>query len=200
MVGRVRRMLHTRAVARAGTSPASGVRERILDAAVAVLRESGLQGLLQVPVSAKAGVRQSHLTYYFPTRQDLLETVIARVVDGIANAVRGAIKDAEAPGHGALVKRLAAAVADPEHMRMFVAAIVEADGDPALRTMLVGATRQLEAVLAEALGGADARERARLVLAAVWGLGLYQFLVRPPPESSPTHPSRKKASRHPSTR
>jgi Tetracyclin repressor-like, C-terminal domain len=69
-------------------------------------------------------------------------------------------------------------------MRMFVAVIVEADADPALRPMLVGATHRLEAVLAEALGGAEARERARLMLAAVWGLGLYQFLMRPPPQSN----------------
>jgi AcrR family transcriptional regulator len=204
-------MLRTRVAARSETKPGGGVRDRILDAAVAVLRESGLQHLMQVPVSVKAGVRQSHLTYYFPTRQDLLEAVIARVVDGIANAARGAVEGAEARGHGALIKRLATAVADVEHMRMFVGAMVEADGDPALRAMLVGATRQLEEVLAEALGGAEARERARLVLAAVWGLGLYQFLIRPLPESKLIRPylswvakaSRGpgKASRHgPSTR
>lgn len=67
---------------------------------------------------APGRLRQSHLTYYFPTRQDLLEAVIARVVDGIATTARGAVKAAEAPGHGALVKRLATAVADVEHMRM----------------------------------------------------------------------------------
>ena len=42
------------------------------------------------------------------------------------------------------------------------------------------------AALAEALGGDHARERARLVLAAVWGLGLYHFLMRPVPAADPT--------------
>jgi AcrR family transcriptional regulator len=169
-------------------SPAGGVRERILDAAIATLRESGLQRLTQVQVSERARVRQSHLTYYFPTRQDLLEAVTARVVDGIAAGVRRAVEGSAGGDHGLLLARLAAAVADLEHMRMFVAVIVEADGDPALRAMLVEATHRLEAVIAEALGGDGARERARLVLAAVWGLGLYHFLVRPPPRSSLTRP------------
>jgi AcrR family transcriptional regulator len=175
-------------VDRSETMPAGGVRERILDAAVTILRESGLQRLLQLQVSEKAGVRQSHLTYYFPTRQDLLEAVTARVVDGIATGVHAAVEGQEGTGHSQLLNRLATAVADLEHMRMFVAVIVEADADPALRPMLVGATHRLEAVLAEALGGAEARARARLILAAVWGLGLYQFLMRPPPDSNLTGP------------
>jgi AcrR family transcriptional regulator len=180
------RVPRTKGVDPSEAKPAGGVRERILDAAVAVLRESGLQHLLQVQVSEKAGVRQSHLTYYFPTRQDLLEAVTARVVDGIAKGVRAVVEDQQGEGHGPLLKRLAAAIANLEHMRMFVAAIVEADGDPSLRAMLIEGTRRLEAVLAEALGGAEAKERARLVLAAIWGLGLYQFLIRPTPEAKLT--------------
>ena len=167
---------------------AGGVRERILDAALATLRESGLQRLTQVQVAERAGVRQSHLTYYFPTREDLFEAVTARAVAGIAGGVSRAAGEQEGSGHGQLLARLANAVVDPEHMRMFVGLIVEADGDPALRALLVGGTHQLEAAVAEALGGEDARERARLVLAAVWGLGLYHFLVRPPPKADPTRP------------
>jgi AcrR family transcriptional regulator len=174
---------------RSGATPAGGVRERILDAAITTLRDSGLQRLTQVQVAERAGVRQSHLTYYFPTREDLLEAVTARAVEGIARGIRRTVGDQHGSGPGPLLTRLAAAVADLEHMRMFLGLIVEADGDPTVRAMLVGGTQQLEAVLADALGGDDAREareRARLVLAAVWGLGLYQFLVRPPSRSNPT--------------
>jgi hypothetical protein len=48
------------------------------------------------------------------------------------------------------------------------------------------ATERIEAALAEALEGDDPGDRARLVLAAIWGLGLYQFLMRPAPNASRT--------------
>jgi AcrR family transcriptional regulator len=173
------------------TTAAGGVRERLLDAAIAILRESGVQRLTQVQVAERAGVRQSHLTYYFPTREDLLEALTARAVEGIAhgaghNTVGGGGGEREGVGHGPLLERLAAAEVELGHMRMFLGLIVEADGDPAVRDMLVRGTQHIEGVIAESLGGDDAKERARVVLAALWGLGLYQFLVRPPPKSDPT--------------
>jgi AcrR family transcriptional regulator len=178
-----------RATRRHHPEPASGgVAERILDAAIALLRESGVQRLTQVEVAARAGVRQSHLTYYFPTREDLLDAMTTRAVEGIAGAVRRVVGDQADAGQRDVPARLADAVADLQHMRMFVGLIVEADGDPAIRATLVAGTHRLEAAIAGALGGTDAPERARLVLAAVWGLGLYRFVVRPPPEADPTLP------------
>ncbi|HEX6105861.1 MAG TPA: TetR/AcrR family transcriptional regulator [Gemmatimonadales bacterium] len=167
---------------------ARGVRDRLLDAAIAILRESGLQRLTQVEVAERTGVRQSHLTYYFPSRDDLLDAVTSRAVEGIAARVRQAMGVSGGSGSSLPLDRLAAAVADLEHMRMFVGLLVEADGEPALRAMLVRGTEQVEAALAEALGGETALERARLALAAVWGLGLYHFLMRPPPRSRLTRP------------
>jgi AcrR family transcriptional regulator len=165
---------------------AGGVAERILDAAIALLREAGVQRLTQTEVATRAGVRQSHLTYYFPTREALLEAVTTRAVEGIAAGVLHIVGEQAGTGQETMPARLASAVADLEHMRMFVGLIVEADSDPTLRTMLVGGTHQLEAQVAKALGGAGAAERARLLLAAVWGLGLYRFVVRPPAGADPT--------------
>lgn len=165
------------------TAPA-GVRERILDAAIATLREEGVRKLTQVRIAKRARVRQSHLTYYFPTREDLLEAVATRVVDEIARYGAGAIGG---PGNeSAMLARLAAAVTAPEHMRMFVGMIVEADEDPAVRSMLVTGTQHIEAAVAHAFGGDHATERARVVLAAMWGLGLYRFLMHPSSKTDPT--------------
>jgi len=52
------------------------IRSDILHAAHQVLREHGVQSLTQQRVAAIAGVRQSHLTYYFPTRNELLRAVV----------------------------------------------------------------------------------------------------------------------------
>jgi len=172
-----------------GRSPEAtgkGVQERILDAAIAILGESGLGRLTQVRVAERAGVRQSHLTYYFPTRDDLLTAVTARAVAGMSCSLRRAVGEDRGHDDAPSLARLVRAVADEAHMRMLLGTIVEADGDPAVRAILVAGTDRMVEALAGILGGRDATERARLVLAAAWGVGLYQFLVRPPPASELT--------------
>jgi AcrR family transcriptional regulator len=163
-----------------------GVRERILTAALESLSQAGIHGLTQVQVARRAGVRQSHLTYYFPTRDDLLEAVTELAVEGIASGLRQLATDSGRTGYRATLERLAEAVADLAHMRMFVAMIVEADADVTVRKVMIRATHRMEAALAEALGSDQTVERARCVLAAAWGLGLYRFLMRPSGKGDPT--------------
>jgi AcrR family transcriptional regulator len=164
----------------------AGVRERILNAALAILAESGFRNFTQLGVADRAEVRQSHLTYYFPTRDDLLEAVTTQAVDGITTGFRQVAADATKGGERQLIERLAQSVSDVAHMRMFVAMIVEADADPDVRKVMKRATDRIETALTEALGGDASRERARLVLAAIWGLGLYHFLMRPQSNANPT--------------
>jgi AcrR family transcriptional regulator len=47
-------------------------RIRILTAAMETLHAEGFAAMTQQAVALRAGVRQSHVTYYFPTRNDLL--------------------------------------------------------------------------------------------------------------------------------
>ena len=157
----------------------TGIRERILAAAVAALQEDGVRGLSQVQVARRAKVRQSHLTYYFARRHDLIEAVATRFLDGIADAMNEAGSASAATGDVApLLERLASVIVDQRHMRMFTAIIVEADDDPEVRAILVRVTLRLQSMVAAALGGADAAERAELVMASLWGLGLYDFVLR----------------------
>jgi hypothetical protein len=48
-----------------------------------------------------------------------------------------------------------------------------------VRAILVRITLRLQSMVAAALGGSDAAERAELVMASLWGLGLYEFVLRP---------------------
>jgi AcrR family transcriptional regulator len=50
-------------------------RTRILEAAYSLLSRHGVGELSQPKVARAAGLRQSHLTYYFPTRSDLLQAL-----------------------------------------------------------------------------------------------------------------------------
>ena len=55
----------------------TNTREQILHAAVEVLYADGFGALTQSHVAACAGVRQSHITYYFPSRNELLREAAA---------------------------------------------------------------------------------------------------------------------------
>lgn len=163
-----------------------GIRERILAAAMTALQEDGIKGLSQVQIARRAKVRQSHLTYYFSKRQELIEAVANRFLEGLAHAFDEAVTgSAAAGGRPALLEHLSAVLVDRGHMRMFMAMILEADDDPKVRAILVRTTHGLQTMLADALGGDDAEERASIVLASLWGLGLYDFLMRP--KQPPAH-------------
>jgi DNA-binding transcriptional regulator YbjK len=167
---------HRRAVRR---YDAASVRERILAAAVALLHEEGIQGWSQIQVARRAKVRQSHVTYYFPKRHDLVDAVAQHVTGGMALALRGVLESSEERDVGPVLRRLAGDIAARQHMRMFTGLIVEADHDPKLRAILVRWTLSLQETLATALGGQGATERSRIILAALWGFGLYEFAMRP---------------------
>jgi AcrR family transcriptional regulator len=158
----------------------AGVRERILDAALAILREQGIQELTQVQVARKAGVRQSHLTYYFPKRYDLVEAVAVRFIGGMEAGLRELAARAQGGDPRELLLSMAEGIGETGHMRMFTGVVVAADGDPALRAIIVRQTRRVQAILADALGGDGATDRAALLLAAMFGLGFYGFALGEP--------------------
>jgi AcrR family transcriptional regulator len=109
-----------------------GRRQDIINASLVVLRASGFSGFTQPRVAAEVGLRQSHLTYYFPTRVDLL-TGVARVaidrqlvaVDHIlaASSVREA------------AKAIANVAVRHENTRVIMALVQAADQEPALREL-----------------------------------------------------------------
>lgn len=51
-------------------------KQKILNAALEVLMESGFPALTQTRIAEVAGVSQGNLTYHFPTRTDLLKAVV----------------------------------------------------------------------------------------------------------------------------
>src|SRR5205807_2738103 len=55
-------------------------REQIVEAAVAVIAERGLQSLSLSEIEKRAGMSRGQLTYYFPTKEDILLAVFDRLV------------------------------------------------------------------------------------------------------------------------
>lgn len=163
------------------------IRDRILDAALIVLRREGIRHFTQTRVAEEAEVRQSHLTYYFPTRAELLEATAQRVLDGVTAHIAEMARTVPGWGTGPLLTALTRRMVGAEHMRMFVAMIVEADRDPAVRALMLRGADRVHAALTEALGGgAPNARKARAIQTAIWGLGLYSFALRPTPDVDPT--------------
>lgn len=106
------------------------VRTRILEAALRLLGEGGAQQLTQPRVSKEAGVRQSHLTYYFPTVTDLLQAVARHSFQSLSKELAGA--DArERPA--SLADAIAKATRDKRRARLMLGLIQSADRDATLR-------------------------------------------------------------------
>ena len=101
------------------------VRGRILEAALGLLAESGAHELTQPKVARAAGVRQSHLTYYFPTRGELLQEVARHSIDKLAGQL--------AQRHGSLADGIAAGAGDKRRSRVMLGLVAAADRDPAIK-------------------------------------------------------------------
>src|SRR5919197_2222717 len=64
-------------------------REQIVEAAVAVIAEQGLQHLSLSEIEKRAGMSRGQLTYYFPTKEDILLAVFDRLLALMHQRVRG---------------------------------------------------------------------------------------------------------------
>ncbi|MBY6242360.1 TetR/AcrR family transcriptional regulator [Methylosinus sp. Sm6] len=130
-----------------------GVRQRILSAALDLIEQEGVDALTQPRIAKAAGVRQSHLTYYFPRKADLFVALLQASHERAPNA-----GDAD-PLAEAITLML-----DRRRMRFFLAIVLGAAEQPELRPVLAAHARELTARVAAAFGrGADDPSAAAFV-------------------------------------
>jgi AcrR family transcriptional regulator len=111
------------------------VRSRLLLAADDILVSEGIQALTQTRVAEAAGVRQSHLTYYFQTRSALIRSIIEYTASSLVaqftdNARGGRVSLPE------LRRRLMESLSDRRIARRMMAILVLTDEDPSLMAVL----------------------------------------------------------------
>jgi DNA-binding transcriptional regulator YbjK len=165
----------------ASSRPRSRLREEILDAAVRILRESGVKMLAQSRVARAAGIPQGHLTYYFPRRADLLVAVARRSVELAVQELEGFWSSDGWRAAGDDVRRRALAIIgflikDRERTRMLLGLLVEAEEDAALRAVLIESFGQLRLLLARGLGRSPDDPDVEIAIATLWGLGLQHLM------------------------
>ena len=105
-------------------------RTKILEAALGLLAKGGAQELTQPRIAKAAGVRQSHLTYYFPTIQELLEDVAKYTLDSMTAEMA---KRDPAQRPASLLDATIATSADKRRMRMVLGLVTTADREPKVK-------------------------------------------------------------------
>lgn len=86
--------------ARAGdrslTSKGQRTRTAILDAAERQFAERGFDGVSLRQIMEEAGVQMGQVQYYFPTREDVIVSVLERRLDDVTEVYRAAVEQMEA--------------------------------------------------------------------------------------------------------
>lgn len=148
-------------------------RKAILDAGLNLLRENGLAALTQPKIAAKTGLRQSHLTYYYPTRADLLAAVARVALETQLAAIRSLVKGASSKRKAA--SSIAAVTVMHENTRVLSALNQAAAQEPAVRELfnelLEGFISELRALL-EKLGLPAGEPQVDLIHALFVGLSI----------------------------
>lgn len=150
-----------------------GIRESILAAGTQLLREQGIGALSQPKVAAAAGIKQSHLTYYFPTRADLLMGITEQAITAMLASLEA--KMTESPRHATLAATISEVMIEGIPPRAVIGLIAAADVHPEIRKPLRKLIRQVRehilALLTKA-GLAANEETALLFHAVMVGLAI----------------------------
>jgi AcrR family transcriptional regulator len=151
-------------------------RKQIIDAGLALLREEGLSGLTQPRIATRTGLRQSHLTYYYPTRAALVAAVGRAAID--AQVVSAAAMAARITSTKTAAEVIAAGTANHENTRVLVALSQAAEQEPEVRKMfnaLADGSIVLVTGILQKLGLQPTTANADLVHALFIGLSVTQL-------------------------
>ena len=125
------------------------VTDRILKSAITVIQTEGLKKMSQAHVASVAGLRQSHLTYYFPTRKDLLKALVQTIHDELKQSIymmSMTLTSSPSSMHNAR-EFFVDSVLEPTLAKLMLALMNLAEEDPSLQQWIVGFDNELIAQL-----------------------------------------------------
>ena len=170
-----------RPAGRRGRPRLVGRREEILDAAVRVLAERGIERLSLAQLAAALGFSTYALTYHFGTKDDVLVAVAEHVETQIQAEFTEMLRqpDLTMPD---LIRRYWATTQDPsapQSIRLWLELVLLASRDPdRLPGFLDRAVQSWHDVIAPALGDRpDAEKLISLAFAAITGLELLKLIT-----------------------
>src|SRR5262245_58615458 len=151
-------------------------RTRILEAALGLLAKGGAQELTQPRICKAAGVRQSHLTYYFPTIHLLLQGVARYTLEAMVGEMR---KGDPSKAPATLLDAAIHTSADKRRMRMVLALVTMTDREAKLKPRMREFIAELRQGLAAMLrsGGLEGTpDQVAFLHCVVVGQGMLQLL------------------------
>lgn len=152
--------------------PSTGARDRILEAAFAVLARDGYAGLTTAKVADLAGQNKALISYHFGGKAGLVAEVARSVAGVITDATRAAIADVEDPKElaSAIVSAVFATMDENEGIqRVYFDLTSQSVVDPEVEGIMSEMKSRFRAVLHARLGELDPdRAPAALESAAVF--------------------------------
>lgn len=150
--------------------PAAGprdVRRHILDTALDLVEADGILALTQPKVAKAAGLRQSHITYYFPRKADLVVALLE------ASHERAASAPAGEAGPGGAISGL---MFDRDRMLFFLGILLAAASEPELRAVVRSHMEAFAGEVAASFGTAAESPSLLAFLDEVRGLALRRLV------------------------
>lgn len=149
-------------------------RSDVADAAIETLAAAGMRGLTHRAVDRRAGLPEGSTSYYFRTRQALLQAVVERLAELITAEIPAlAVTNLDAAAEAiTTIIETGATTGRSRHLARYEL-ILEAVRRPELRAALTASWAVVQGTVAEqfaALGVADPRGRAVDLLALLDGL------------------------------
>jgi len=132
-----------------------GTRERILDAALAVLRDVGHGGFSVQKVAREAGVYQGNITYYWPRRQDLVRALAVRLIEDYRTTylARFALEGSGQEGRGrAFIRWMVEDAVTQDRVRLMPELWSMANADPQIAADVARCSDEVVDALLDALG------------------------------------------------
>ena len=162
--------------------PPSGARERVLDAALEVLKRDGYAGLTTAKVAARSGQNKALISYHFGSKEGLVAAVAREVSDAITTELLGSIGEPRTVDE--LVRSLAAGLwrileRDQGLQRLYFDLASQSVVEPRVRDVMRemkaahrGVLRELLVALPDGPGARGAEAAAIYLIAGLEGLAL----------------------------
>lgn len=163
-------------------------RAAILDAALALFGEQGLERTTTAQVAQRAGVSKGLIYHYFPSKQALIGQVLERHGTRMHTATRDLAKEGLHPRDElrAIAHAMVEAVeGDPDGYRMMLRALASPDVQHAVAVSMGGPRREILEERLRALGCADPALEARFLQTGLLGILVHRTLSPFPTETAP---------------
>ncbi len=145
-------------------TPENDLKQKILDIALDIVESEGVRQLTQPYIVKKAGLRQSHLTYYFPKKSDLFLALL--------DASHQRQEQNSDDGNKNIIAILSSFFFNRERMRFFLTILLEINYEPHLRIAMKQHMESLYGLIANHVIGDYRDEDIASFVDELRGIGL----------------------------